>query len=421
MSVIKLHDFPSEPEQDQVYEIIPEKKRIVAYTNRLFNKYPTRYISAVPRFAIENYSALGDVVLDPFCGSGTTAIEAMLMGRNAVSIDIDPFSRLLINVKTHQYSVDELAQIQKIISLVKDNDRGKIEDYVLPQMSNIDKWFCEESQLGLAFIKRTIDENSTDSDPVRGFLYVVMAAIIRKSSNAEEVSPKPYISSRFPKTPSDPVLLFLKTSEEYTKAITEYSAVVAQYNCSSRLLESEDARVIDAGANVDLAVTSPPYINAYDYVRCLKFEDLWLGLIDERTLRTKKKKYVGTEAKSSFYENHDFASKSRILSEILPAISEIDEKRAGIVATYFEDMGINIKAVHGALKPGGRYVIVAGDSTIRKVAVPTIKILTEIAESCGFDFELSFKYVIRDRYLHLPRKNKGGIIKYDEILILKKR
>lgn len=76
MDVIKIDDFPLEPGQGQVYEIIPDKAKVVASTNRLFNKYPTRYISAVPRFAINAYSANGDTVLDPFCGSGTTAIEA---------------------------------------------------------------------------------------------------------------------------------------------------------------------------------------------------------------------------------------------------------------------------------------------------------------------------------------------------------
>lgn len=77
MEVIKLDDFPINPIQDQIYEIIPDKTKIVASTNRLFNKYPTRYISAVPRFAINAYSKAGETVLDPFCGSGTTAIEAM--------------------------------------------------------------------------------------------------------------------------------------------------------------------------------------------------------------------------------------------------------------------------------------------------------------------------------------------------------
>lgn len=89
MEVIKLDDFPINPIQDQIYEIIPDKTKIVASTNRLFNKYPTRYISAVPRFAINAYSKAGETVLDPFCGSGTTAIEAMLLGRNATLFNMN--------------------------------------------------------------------------------------------------------------------------------------------------------------------------------------------------------------------------------------------------------------------------------------------------------------------------------------------
>jgi exonuclease III len=102
-------------------------------------------------------------------------------------------------------------------------------------------------------------------------------------------------------------------------------------------------------------------------------------------------------------------------------ITEVDAKRAAIVNTYFEDMAKNMIAVREELKQNGRYVIVVGDSNIRGQSIPTAKVLAEIAEKNGYIFELSFKYVIRDRYLHLPRGNRGGIIKYDEILVLKKK
>ena len=84
MEIIKLDDFPIDAKQDQVFEIYPDKTKVVASTNRLFNKYPTRYVSAVPRFAINKYSLPEETVLDPFCGSGTTGIEAMLLNRNAL-------------------------------------------------------------------------------------------------------------------------------------------------------------------------------------------------------------------------------------------------------------------------------------------------------------------------------------------------
>lgn len=59
-------------------------------------------------------------MLDPFCGSGTTAIEAMLLGRNAMSIDIDPFARLLIKVKTTVYSKEDIDFLDEVVRKIKE-------------------------------------------------------------------------------------------------------------------------------------------------------------------------------------------------------------------------------------------------------------------------------------------------------------
>lgn len=420
MSVIKLDDFPMNPEQGQVYEIIPDKKRIVASTNRLFNKYPTRYISAVPRFAIKKYSVEGDTVLDSFCGSGTTAIEAMLLGRNAMSIDIDPFSRLLIKVKTTVYSADDISFIDQVVTELYGNKIDKRRKYYRPDIPNIEKWFCDNSIIGLGYLKSRIDELTENNQNVKDYLYVVLAAIVRKASNADEVSPKPYISKRYPKEPADPMEIFFKTEALYREAIIGFSEDVKDFGCTSELLNSNDARVIDTDKVIDLSVTSPPYINAYDYVRSLRFEDLWLGLIEEHELRNSRKKYVGTEISQSFYDEYQYAEQSPTLLPLIEEIEKVDKRRASIVKTYFEDMALNMNSVHECLKQGGKYVIVVGNSNIRGQEIPTATVLKEIAEQNGYKFELSFKYVIRDRYLHLPRAGRGGIIKYDELLILSK-
>ena len=392
MEVIKLDDFPINPIQDQIYEIIPDKTKIVASTNRLFNKYPTRYISAVPRFAINAYSKAGETVLDPFCGSGTTAIEAMLLGRNAMSIDIDPFARLLIKVKTTVYSKEDIDFLDEVVRKIKEMSPDESFQYPIPGIPNIEKWFCDKSILWLSFFKYTIDKLAADNQNVKDYLYVVLSGIIRKVSNADEVSPKPYISTKYPKTPADPSELFFKVENMYREAIIGFSEAVAPLHCNSTILESNNARTINAENTIDLAVTSPPYINAYDYVRSLRFED-----------------------------KYRYASQSETVVPIVEKITEVDAKRAAIVNTYFEDMAKNMIAVREELKQNGRYVIVVGDSNIRGQSIPTAKVLAEIAEKNGYIFELSFKYVIRDRYLHLPRGNRGGIIKYDEILVLKKK
>lgn len=421
MAIIKLEDFPLNPQQNQIYEIIPDKTKIVASTNRLFNKYPTRYVSAVPRYAIAAYSQPGDTVLDPFCGSGTTAIEAMLMGRNAVSIDISSFARLLIKVKTTKYSAADLLFLGEAVAELKNLNPREPQESTVPQIPNIQKWFCENSVLWLSNYKFAIDNICRGNERIRDYLYVVFAAIIRKVSNAEEVSPKPYVSTRYPKSPGDPGELFFKTEELYRAAITDFSESTREYDCISTILPTNDARNIGEGISVDLAVTSPPYINAYDYVRSLRFEEMWLGLANASELRSNRKSYVGTEVSSSFYAEAKYACQSDTLLPILDKIGDVDKRRAGIVETYFEDMAINMLSVRDALKKGGRYAIVVGDSTIRGQNIPTAKILTEIAERNGYQFELSFKYVIRDRYLHLPRGERGGIINYDEILVIKKR
>ena len=422
MQIEKVHDFPQCPINDQIYEIIPDKSKIVSSTNRLFNKYPTRYISAVPRFAILKYSNPGDTVLDPFCGSGTTAIESMLQGRNAISIDIDPFARLLIKVKTTRYSLEDIEFLDNVIALIKRDSENISEDlYPLPNLQNIDKWFTKEAQRNLAFLKHCIITYANNNQNIKDFLLVAFAAILRKASNAEDVSPKPYVSTRYPKTPENAIDLFFKVVEMYRDAIIEFSSDVRNHACSSTILPSNDARTIGNVPLVDLAVTSPPYINAYDYVRSLRFEDVWLDLASESTLRKNRKAYIGSEVSNALNDNHIYVPQSKQLVEIINEISQVDVRRSKIVAAYFEDMARNMISVREALKKGGRYVIVVGDSMIRNTPIPTAKILTDIAIQNGYEFELSFKYVIRDRYLHLPRGNRGGIIKYDEILVLCKK
>ena len=221
MNTIKLQDFPPDAVQGQVYEIIPDKSKVVSSTNRLFNKYPTRYISAVPRYAIKNFSDIGDTILDPFCGSGTTAIEAMLLGRNALSVDIDPFARLLISVKTEEYKIEDFKLIDRVVNGLKTAKSSDLKRHWVPKIQNIEKWFCETSIVQLSFIKWFIDKSCENNGRVKNYLYVVLAGIIRKCSNADEVSPKPYISTRYPKIPEIPMEIFFKYEEMYRKAIIQ--------------------------------------------------------------------------------------------------------------------------------------------------------------------------------------------------------
>ena len=100
-----------------------------------------------------------------------------------------------------------------------------------PGIPNIEKWFCDKSILWLSFFKYTIDKLAANNQNVKDYLYVVLSGIIRKVSNADEVSPKPYISTKYPKTPADPSELFFKVEDMYREAIIGFSEAVAPLHC----------------------------------------------------------------------------------------------------------------------------------------------------------------------------------------------
>jgi len=83
-----------------------------AYTHG-FHKYPAKFFPELPRWLIKRFSKENDLILDPFSGSGTVNIEALLIRRHSVGIDVDPFSRFVSKVKTTPLPIDELEHSQK--------------------------------------------------------------------------------------------------------------------------------------------------------------------------------------------------------------------------------------------------------------------------------------------------------------------
>ena len=66
-------------------------------------RYPAKFHPAVAQKLIDEFSEIGDTVLDPFCGSGTLIVEAVAKGRSAIGIDIDPLAACVTSVKVHRF------------------------------------------------------------------------------------------------------------------------------------------------------------------------------------------------------------------------------------------------------------------------------------------------------------------------------
>ena len=133
----------------------------------------------------------------------------------------------------------------------------------------------------------------------------------------------------------------------------------------------------------DLAITSPPYLNAVDYPRTHQLEMYWLGLATG-SLVDLKRKHVGTEAVLA----KDYKGFQRIgvkiADDVISEIYKVDPRRAYICYKYLHDMNENMKEVYRTLKKGGRYVIVVGNNRVRKKIFETWRYLMSMAEDAGF-------------------------------------
>lgn len=389
------------------------------YTHGFF-KYPCKFIPEIPRWAIKKYANENSLIFDPFSGSGTTLLEAQLLGCKAFGTEIDPVAKKIIQTKTQKYSKTDLKTIDLTyahILTIFDNDDDKTKIFI-PEIKNLAHWFNKENAQTLGKMRTLIDE--VENIKAKSFLETVMLSIIKSVSNADDTSPKPYVSSKIVKNPPNALEIFKSTFVRYRKRLQEYfeRGVLNEVK-----IVNGDALNTTTKFMADLAVTSPPYINAFDYPRTLRLENLWLETQTEESILESKGNYVGTERfslKDEKEQNLDVLELSLNLKEKFDLIKEVDEKRAYVVKKFFEDMKENLMNVNTHLVPGGHYVIVIGNSMIRKNLVESWNILKDIAPYTGFSFVEHFSYNIKNPYIRIPRSGRGGEIKKDHIIVLKK-
>lgn len=390
------------------------------YATHGFFKYPCKFIPEIPEWAIKKFSKnKDDIIFDPFAGSGTTLLSAKLMGFKSFGTEIDPIAKTVIQAKTANYTLADLELIKKDYIKLIEGYKKDHEYSFRPQINNLNHWFNEENLNYLAYLKMFIQKEITKEN-VKLFFEIVFLSIIKTVSNADDSSPKPYVSKKVLKTPPNAEMKFSQTYERYLKMLLEY--VNVNNDCQSLIVDG-DALNTKTELKANLAITSPPYINAFDYARTLRLENLWLEKQTEESILDSKKLYVGTEKiqlKSEKDKDDLVFQLSPQLKTVFEEIRVIDEKRAYIVKRFFEDMRQNLINVHNKLETNGHYVIVIGNSEIRKVLVQSWKIIKDIAVNEGYEYVENFSYKIQNPYIRIPRNGKGGEIKKDHILVLRK-
>lgn len=391
---------------------------------------PAKSIPEIPRWFLQKYGTHKPfTVLEPFAGAGTTLIESLRQQATVYWLDYHPLSRLICRVKTTQFSPGDLLEnTSKIIqSAYLHKNAPETVNF-----ANKDFWFQAAVQEGLEILKYYISQAPEKN---QSLLWIAFASTVRKTSNMNDGMLLAARRSNFEKIPErsrgDVFEYFESYVERAIEAVQEWQTVCPDLEKAQEIL-SQDARDLPGNWTCDAIVTSPPYINAIDYVWASKFELHWLEMVrDDKARLELYSKEIGTEriprTQCKQLGKTGNPQLDTLLEEIYTgkkyqASKGQNELRSRVAYQYFIDMKNHFLQTVKHLKPGGYYCFSIGDiSKICGVEIPVAFILKELATETGFREIFHFNLLLKNRRLNVPRNvDWAGTIKHDQVIILEK-
>jgi hypothetical protein len=368
-------------------------------------------------------------VLDPMMGSGTVLAVARKRGHIAVGIDIDPLAVLLARVWTTAIDTGAVQRkAEEVLERAREHfSQLRMADAYPPHSDTetqrfIRYWFDDYARCQLAALSKVI--RLVRDDNVRDALWCAFSRLIitkqAGASLAMDLShSRPH--KAFETAPIKPFNKFLDATAHVIKNCIQRSQ---QGRGPATQVSLGDARKlpIERGT-IDLVLTSPPYLNAIDYMRCSKFTLVWMGYtIGELTnIRTES---VGTERGDKEAAGQDDIRKIISGLRLSPKLSGRDE---AVLAHYIEDMRGAVGEAARVLSSNGRAIYVVGENTIGGTFIPNAKIVSAVAELSGLkaDSRRARHLPANRRYLPPPTTRNapdalGGRMRREVILAFSK-
>ena len=376
---------------------------------RLTPAYSVKMVEEI----VEQYGA-SHRILDPFCGTGTTALSAVNHGHDAATTDVNPFLVWLAKSKTAHYSADTLIEAEEAGDAAIESVRRKsLSPSPVPTIHKIERWWSPGGLEFLRYLRSAIQQVAHDRSPVRDLLDVAFCRTLIKLSNAafnhQSMSFKSNGQSELDLAPSAATMF-----ADDVRFVIDGASDNLPGSCT---VVQGDARQLTAvlDETFDVVVTSPPYANRMSYIRELRPYMYWLGyLANGRDAAELDWSSIGGtwgvatsrlndwQSDTSRYTPKDIAS---VISQIAHGENANGELLANYVAKYIEDMSAHFSSVRDVLNKGARVHYIVGNSTFYGVLVSTEQFYADILGHFGFT-DIDVKPVRK-------RNSKKELIEFD--------
>jgi DNA modification methylase len=384
-----------------------------------FHRYFGKLIPAIPALAVSEFSEPGEKVLDPFCGSGTTLVEARERGRSAVGIDLNPLATLVASVKTSHVDCDLLMSF--VDPLLEDLDSEKCPN-IEPYVVNIDHWFRVEVKIKLLKLKERISRLPTGH--VQDFYLAVFSAFIRGVSNADPQHVFPGFSKRMRALEAQGRNIDVEAS--FFRAVKKRAKMVGELRVDGiepTLFSQSVTDVVLDDESIDLVVTNPPYISSIRYLETMKIEMGWLDFLDSKDSYLRlDRSMIGTER---FYKRDLLNLQSSdfpMVDSIAEQLWETQPKMARVIVEYFSKMDQAFDQVSRWTRTGGKLLIKISESNVRGFKVPTPDLFVEMLSRKNFQLlqRMQDDYDPSSRSLLTARNSYSGLMTSDELLLFQR-
>ncbi|AFZ49775.1 restriction endonuclease subunit M [Dactylococcopsis salina] len=376
--------------------------------------YPAGFSYKAVEYAFQQFNLKkGMVVYDPFMGSATTNIVAKSQGINSIGVEAHPFVYEIAKAKM-EWNIQEKAIITFINHLnsnfeSKSHQLRTREEFLLsnyfPEL--VVRCYSEKTLTNLLIIREVFNEYKFENQKERGFIFVVITALLRGISTA--ATGWPYIAPKKAKVTSegkDAILEFNKLARAMLQDIKEIQYFSKQNQNASEhdliLCSAKNVSHYIHNHSVDYIFTSPPYLNNFDYSDRTRLELYFWGFAKNwRDITNQVRKKLMTSATTQVSRNDpqyvidsEFSDHCPKVTDFINSaafqLQELRKIKAGkknydlMLIGYFNDMYKILKECYRVLKYNTQAIFILGDSAPYGVHIPTDVLIGEIACSIGF-------------------------------------